>query len=222
MASFLANRIGGVESVTRLETTWTLDLPERRTSLRVGDAATLPASGWGRSTRFGGIQYATNFATQPYLLTMPLQRVSGEAALPSTVDIFVNQSLISSQSVPPGPFSVNGLPGVTGLGEMRVVVRDLFGREQVVTQPFYASMSLLQHRLERASRSRADRSAPTTRSQVRNTGAAFGAGTYRRRPQRPLHRRGPRRGGRGRAGHGRAVRRATDCRRSASSAPRRH
>jgi outer membrane usher protein len=177
-ASFLASRIGGVESVTRLETTWTLDLPERRTSLRVGDATTLPASGWGRSTRFGGIQYGTNAATQPYLLTMPLQRVSGEAALPSQVDIFVNQSLISSQSVPPGPFSVNGLPGVTGLGEMRVVVRDVFGREQVMTQPFYASMALLQTGLSEFS---------IESGQVRTNyaqpgeqyGRQFGSGTYR-------------------------------------------
>jgi outer membrane usher protein len=178
-ASFLASRNGGTEHVARLDTTWTLDLPEQRTSLRVGDAVTLPASGWGRSTRFGGIQYATNFATQPYLLTLPLQRVSGEAVLPSQVDIFVNNSLISSQSVPPGPFSVNGLPGVTGLGEMRVVVRDLFGREQVVMQPFYASMSLLRSGLSDFSVE-----AGSIRTNYAQPGAQYGrrigAGTYRR------------------------------------------
>jgi outer membrane usher protein len=178
VASFLAGRNGGSEHVTRLDTTWTLDLPEQRTSLRVGDAVTLPASGWGRSTRFGGIQYANNFATQPYLLTMPLQRVNGEAVLPSTVDIFVNNSLISSQSVPPGPFSVNGLPGITGQGEMRVVVRDLFGREQVVTQPFYASMSLLQSGLSDFS---VEAGAIRTNYAQAGTqyGRRFGAGTYR-------------------------------------------
>jgi outer membrane usher protein len=35
------------------------------------------------------------------------------------------------------------LPVVTGSGEVRMVVRDMLGREQVVTQPFYSSSGLL-------------------------------------------------------------------------------
>ena len=126
----------------RLETSWIRDSPETLESWRYGDAISTPGS-WGQSVRFGGVQFATNFATQPSLATFTPQTVAGQAAMPSTVDIFVNNALVSRQTVPPGPFTVANLPVVTGSGEVRLVVRDMFGREQVITQPFYASQSLL-------------------------------------------------------------------------------
>jgi len=132
--------------VTRLDTTWTVDYPEARQSLRIGDAVSRPGS-WGRSTRFGGVQFGSNFATQPGFVTFPLQSVAGQAVLPSTVDVFVNNALVSRQNVPPGPFSISNLPVVTGTGEVRLVVRDVLGREQLVTQPFYASQALLREGL---------------------------------------------------------------------------
>jgi len=126
----------------RLETTWTYDDPANITTLRLGDG--INRSGpWGNSVRFGGVQYGTNFATQPNLITSPGQTFMGQAAVPSTVDVFVNNALISSARVPPGPFSITNIPVVTGTGEVQVVVRDAFGREQVVTQPFYATPTLL-------------------------------------------------------------------------------
>ena len=128
--------------VTRLDTTWTVDYPEARQSLRIGDAVNRSGS-WGRSVRFGGVQFGSNFATQPGFVTLPMQSVTGQAVLPSTVDVFVNNALVSRQNVPPGPFSISNLPVVTGAGEVRLVVRDVLGREQLVTQPFYASQALL-------------------------------------------------------------------------------
>ncbi len=133
--------------ITRLDTTWTKDYPQTMQSLRVGDAINRPAS-WGGSLRFGGIQYATNFATQPGFVTFPPQSATGVAVLPSTVDVLLNNALVSSQSVPPGPFSISNLPIVSGSGEVQLVVRDMFGREQIITRPFYASQALLRKDLE--------------------------------------------------------------------------
>jgi outer membrane usher protein len=64
------------------------------------------------------------------------------------VDVFVNNALVSRQNVPPGPFAINNLPVVNGAGEVQLVVRDLLGREQLITQPFYASQALLSEGLE--------------------------------------------------------------------------
>jgi len=126
----------------RLETAWIYDDPAKITTLRVGDS--INRSGpWGNSVRFGGVQYGTNFATQPTLITSPGQTVLGRAAVPSTVDVFVNNALISSSRIPPGPFSIANIPVVTGTGDVQVVVRDAFGREQIITQPFYATPTLL-------------------------------------------------------------------------------
>lgn len=76
-------------------------------------------------------------------LSFPLPTLRGEASLPSTVDVFVNNSQRLQGRVQPGPFDISDLPLVTGQGEIRTVVRDLLGREQVVVQPYYISPSLL-------------------------------------------------------------------------------
>jgi outer membrane usher protein len=141
-SSLLASEIDGHFKSTRLDTTWTADNPEKLRTLRLGDAINVPGR-WGRSVRFGGIQYGTNFATQPGFVTFPSQRITGEAVVPSTVDVLVNNALVSRQTVPPGPFSISNLPVVTGAGEVQLVMRDLLGREQAFTRPFYASQALL-------------------------------------------------------------------------------
>lgn len=140
--SQLAQRRGRQDSTTRLESTWTLDFPQRLTTLRVGDAISAPGT-WGRSVRFGGLQFGTNFSTQPTLVTTPLLQARGEAIVPSTVDVFINGRRIASEDVPPGPFSIERLPPITGAGELQVVVTDALGRQQVVVQPYYAGRALL-------------------------------------------------------------------------------
>ncbi|NUR23447.1 MAG: fimbrial biogenesis outer membrane usher protein [Frateuria sp.] len=140
--TLLAHDTGGGTRTIRLDTTWTRDEPDRMASLRLGDTIT-GASAWGRAVRMGGVQWATNFATRPTLVTFPLPTVGGVAAAPSTVDYYVNDVLRLRREVPSGPFTIQDMPVVTGAGEMRMVVRDLLGREQVISQPFYASGDIL-------------------------------------------------------------------------------
>jgi len=142
-ADFYASSAGYAENFLRLDTSWAVDSPEKMTSFRLGDTMTRPASQWGRAVRFGGLQYGTNFATNPYLITFPLQAASGEAVLPSTMDIYLNNVLTSRRDVPPGPFSITDLPAQTGLNNVQVVVRDILGREQLYSLPIYNSPTLL-------------------------------------------------------------------------------
>jgi outer membrane usher protein len=169
----------GAGKSVRLDTTLTLDRPEQATSFRFGDAVSRGASMWGNSVRFGGVQYASNFATQPGFITAPMQNFIGQATLPSTVDVYVNNMLTTQKDVPPGPFSISSLPVVNGQGNVRMVVRDVLGREQVITQPFYASTTLLRPSLQDFSLELgAVRDGFGIRS---NTyGRRFAAGTYRR------------------------------------------
>jgi outer membrane usher protein len=162
----------------RLDTSFTVDRPQQAASFRVGDAVSRPAAAWGRAVRFGGAQYSSNFATRPGLITFPIQSFSGQAALPSTVDVYVNNVLATRRQVPPGPFSITDLPVVTGQGNVNIVVRDLLGREQAITQPFYASPSLLRQGLQDFSiESGALRENYGIRSN--DYGARMAAGTYR-------------------------------------------
>ena len=140
--SVLAQQMTRGGGRVRLDSTWTDDQPARMATLRLGDSIS-GSSAWGRSVRFGGVQWATNFSTQPALVTYPQPGVSGEAVVPSTVDLYVNNALRLQRSVPAGPFTIDDVPVVTGMGETRVVVRDLLGRETSVNVPYYASASLL-------------------------------------------------------------------------------
>jgi outer membrane usher protein len=136
----------GMRDLARLETAWTRDFPEYTATLRVGDGIT--SSGpWGRALRFGGVQYGTNFSTQPMLVRTPLLAAQGEAVVPSTVDVFVNGRPIASEQVPPGPFSIDRLPVLTGAGQLQVVVTDALGRQQIITQPYYSGSALLREDL---------------------------------------------------------------------------
>jgi outer membrane usher protein len=148
LSDFLQSDANGHERTLRLATTWTLDEPERAATLRIGDAITGASSLWGSSVRFAGVQWSTNFATQPGLLTFPLPTLAGATALPSTVDLYVNGALRMSTSVPMGPFQLRDVPAISGDGQIQVVVHDLLGREQVITQSFYASPALLRRGLQ--------------------------------------------------------------------------
>lgn len=173
----LARDIGDQNSFTRLETTWTADDPGQLTTLRLGDAIGQPGA-WGSSVRFGGIQWGTNFTTQPEFISFPLPTLSGEARIPSTVELFANSALRLQQSVPPGPFEIPNFPLITGAGDVQLVVRDLLGRQRVLVVPYYVSPALLRAGLsdytfelgfERESFS----------SESNDYGRGFGAATYR-------------------------------------------
>jgi outer membrane usher protein len=126
----------------RLETRWQRDDPARAARLRVGDSIS-QAGAWGRSLRYGGVQWGTDFSLQPGFLPFPLPSLSGASALPSTLDLYVNNSQRAQTTLPAGAFDLRELPVVTGQGEIRAVVRDLLGREQVIVLPYYVSPTLL-------------------------------------------------------------------------------
>lgn len=176
-ATTLARDIGDQNSFTRLETTWTADDPERLRTLRLGDAIGRPGA-WGIPVRFGGIQWGTNFTTQPEFITFPLPTLGGEARIPSTVELFANSALRLQQSVPPGPFEIPNVPLITGAGDVQLVVRDLLGRQQVLVLPYYVSQALL-----RAGLSDYTFELGFEREnfgvESNDYGRGFGAGTYR-------------------------------------------
>jgi len=76
----------------RLDSTITMDRPAQLAGRRLGDSISRGGA-WGQPVRFGGIQWASNFATQPDFVTVPLPSVAGSSALPSTAQVFVNNAL---------------------------------------------------------------------------------------------------------------------------------
>ncbi|MDB5907734.1 MAG: fimbrial biosis outer rane usher protein [Massilia sp.] len=142
VTSALISHTGSGNSAARLATFWRYDLPHRMETLIVGDTVGV-GGGWSRPVRYGGIRWGRDFGMRPGFVTLPQISIAGEAALPSTVEVLVNNARRLSQPVQPGPFDLSNVPIVTGAGEISLVVRDLLGRETVVLQSYYASPLLL-------------------------------------------------------------------------------
>jgi len=126
----------------RIDTTWSRSFPDSMVSVRIGDFISGGLS-WTRPIRMAGFQVQRDFALRPDLITKPLPTVSGSAAVPSTVDVYVNKVKTYTKTVPSGPFTISQLPVISGGGVTRVVVRDATGRETVSETPFYSASELL-------------------------------------------------------------------------------
>lgn len=135
------------EGALRLDTTASLSLPDKRLTIRVGDLITRQA-GFSRPTRLGGVRIGTDFALQPYFVPNPIPAFFGEAALPSTVDLFIDGLKRFSGQVGPGPFEIGtGANRVNGAGQAQVVITDVLGQVSAINFPLYDTPLLLREGL---------------------------------------------------------------------------
>lgn len=127
----------------RYDTTWRFSDDERMLTYEAGDVVS-GALPWSNSVRLGGLQLSRDFGVRPDLVTYPLPQFAGEAAVPSSVDLFVNGYKASSDNVQPGPYTLTNIPYINGAGEAVVVTTDALGRQVSTTVPFYVTSTLLQ------------------------------------------------------------------------------
>lgn len=122
--------------IVREDSYWRSIDPAAIRSYTVGDFVS-NAQSWTTPIRMAGIQIASAFDQRPDIVTAALPQFSGSAALPSTVDLYVNQQKIFSGEIPSGPFDIKQLPISTN-GNIRLVTTDANGRQISVTKPFYS------------------------------------------------------------------------------------
>ena len=146
LTSFRLGDLTDAPEVTRLESTFFRDLPEKRASLRIGDSLTTGGA-FARGVRFTGLQYATNFATDPGFVTFPVPTIGGLAEQSSVVEVLIDNVTRATTDVNAGPFTLSNIPVVTGAGEVQLKITDLLGRERLVTQSYYVSPRLLREGL---------------------------------------------------------------------------
>lgn len=139
-------RGGQQQGAVRLDTAYVRDFPDALLRVTLGDAITRGGD-WGRPYRFGGVQIGTDFSSQPGFVPYPLPNFAGQAALPSTVDVFVNDSLRYRGTVDQGPFSLNQIPALVGGGQAKVVLTDPLGQQQVSTLAYNVTPQLLRQGL---------------------------------------------------------------------------
>lgn len=130
----------------RLETTFTRDFLDSGVTFKAGDSTTRRGL-WGRPVYFGGLQVGTNFGLTPGFISQPIPILQGTSTAPSTVELYVNDVLRQTSSVPTGPFTIANFPMLTSSGDARMVVVDALGRQTVIDQPFFTHPSLLEEGL---------------------------------------------------------------------------
>ncbi|WP_273829729.1 fimbria/pilus outer membrane usher protein [Pseudomonas sp. SBT1-2] len=126
----------------RYDTYWQYNDERSMRSYQLGDYVN-GAMNWTNPVRMGGFRYARKFGVRPDLVTYPLLRFEGQAAVPSTVDLFINGYKASSRDLQPGPFAISNVPYINGAGEATVVTTDAQGRQVMTSLPFYVSNTLL-------------------------------------------------------------------------------
>jgi outer membrane usher protein len=129
-------------AVARLATTYEIDNPFIPRAIRLGDVVTVPP-GWARSNLMGGLQIATDYALQPSVITFPTPQIGSNLTVPSTVSLLVNNAAAYKTNLDAGPFSLVGIPVLTGLNQLTVQTRNASGQVTSQTVPFYASPTML-------------------------------------------------------------------------------
>jgi outer membrane usher protein len=97
----------------------------------------------GSSVLLGGLSYSKNFSANPNIVKRPLQGFQGYVTVPSEISVYLNGVRLRSERVPAGGFDLQNIMAYGGRQDMEVVIKDAFGREQHVANPFYVSDSLL-------------------------------------------------------------------------------
>jgi outer membrane usher protein len=161
----------------RLTTQFFRDFQNSKTTLVIGDSFSA-VSPWALTVAYAGVSYGSKFATQPGFLPTPLPVISGMASQPSTVDVYIDGVKRMSQPVAPGPFAIQNIPVITGQGQISMVVTDILGRQQVITESYIRASTLLRAGVSDFTyQAGAIRLNYGTRSN--DYGSAFAAGTHR-------------------------------------------
>jgi outer membrane usher protein len=140
--SFAASIDPKQETLTRLQSSYTLKLSEDAEQVRVGD--TVSSAGlWGSSVRYGGVQFGTRLKPNADVLQSERLATSGIAVLPTAADALFasidgDRALWAKQSL-----SVSGAPKINDQNALNLVARDSLGHSEALSAPLVAQARLV-------------------------------------------------------------------------------
>jgi outer membrane usher protein FimD/PapC len=141
-SNFAASLDSRVQTVTRLESSWTQQRDGTTEAWRVGD--TVSSSGlWGSSVRYGGVQFGTRFDVRRDVIASTRLASNGMAVLPSVADALFASAGAAHPVMSGQNMSIDGGVNIAGPNALNFVARDAFGRAQNITAPLMASTQLV-------------------------------------------------------------------------------
>lgn len=124
----------GGSTNTRGLTTWTKDLLKKGLSLEIGDVFT-PSLGITSTSNLLGFKVGTERELTGDLYPVPV--IAGIADSRTTAEIYLNNERQRQLNLHQGPYSIQQRSMLNGLNSSSVVLRDQFGREQIIQSDFY-------------------------------------------------------------------------------------
>lgn len=125
----------GSQSV-RLMSSITHDWREDLTRLTAGDF--FASSGdLGSTLNLGGLSFSKRYSIDPYFIKRPTAELAGAVATPSEADIYLDDVHLRNVKLSPGEFQLQNLNSFGGSRNIRVIIKDTYGREQEINQDYY-------------------------------------------------------------------------------------
>jgi outer membrane usher protein FimD/PapC len=131
----------GATGFTRLLTNVQYDDRPNLRRFVAGDFFT-PTFDLANPVALGGVSLTKVYSMDPYFIQYPTAGFATEVALPSTVQVRVDGNLVAQRQVQPGPLAISNITGILGAQNVAVTIRDPFGREQVLQQPFFYAVNV--------------------------------------------------------------------------------
>jgi outer membrane usher protein len=126
----------GGDALRRFQTQLVRDERDLARRWIIGDTFT-QGGDLGSALNLGGLSLTKNYQLRPYFVYSPTATIEGSVAMPSEVEVFVGGTRVFRDRLAPGSYSLNDFNYYGGRRDVRVVVRDAFGQEQVVEYPYY-------------------------------------------------------------------------------------
>lgn len=120
-----------------------VDDPASRVRYSAGELFASSSDPLGGSALVLGLSAGREFSLDPYALRDPYPRTSIFVETPSTLEVWVGDTLVRRSRVAPGTLDIENLPLEAGANEVRTVLRDAFGREQSASSRFLMGSNLL-------------------------------------------------------------------------------
>jgi outer membrane usher protein len=122
--------------------TLTIDRSSARQRWQIGDS--IPRSTpLGSSPIMAGVSFGRDYSLDPYYYRYPAPTFRGTVRAQSDVDVYVNDVLVRRLQVAPGTYRLDRLPLTSGLGDVRIVLRDPLGRRQEIDTSVYLATGVL-------------------------------------------------------------------------------
>lgn len=118
------------------------DQPENAWRTRLGDLS-YPTTGFQSFVAAGGITFAKNFDLQPYRVTQPTVRGSFFLKQESKVEVLVNNVVVRTLRLQPGPYDIRDFPLQSGINDAKLRITDPTGQVQIINYPTVVDSTML-------------------------------------------------------------------------------